>query len=796
MKRLLQALLTFVAVLCVVIGGIYAWLRGSLPEIDGTVDVAGANAPIRITRDRDAVPHIYAESVEDVMFGLGFVHAQDRLWQMEMNRRIGSGRLSEVLGSATVGTDRFLRTLGVRRAAKRTYDELDQETRAILDSYAAGVNAFLATHDGPLPPEFLILDHQPEPWLPQDSLVWGKMMAWDLALNWRNELLRLRLSKLGGLTPEQISELFPPYPGDAPVALPDLRRVWSETPSDLTGNPLPRMPMMSNGSNNWALAGKRTTTGKPFLANDPHLGLAVPSVWYLAHLDCPEFRVIGATLPGIPGVILGRNDRIAWGLTNLNADVQDLYVEKLVTGDPTSYITPEGPRPLTVRREVLRVRDADDLTFNVRETVHGPVISDASSRTANAAEQNHVISLAWTALREGDSTPRALLLMNQAGNWGEFVDAIRFFKEPQQNVVYADVYDNIGYHAIGRIPIRQPENSLQGAMPAPGWDRAYEWAGYIPFEELPHAYNPEDGSIATANHKIVEDSYPHMISKEWAAPYRIRRIESMLAETKSHSMSDMRRMQRDVRSLVAVDFLPLFLAHAIGSETNGPLAEMMSRWDGTMDRHRPEPLLFWAWYREVTRLVFEDELGNMFREFWSARPVLLDDVLRRRQHFCDDERTPRDESCGDIIARAFDLAADHLKEEHGEDPFSWRWGDTHAAHSDHTPFSHQPVLATMFDIVLDAGGDSFTINAATHRIASERTPFKQFHGASFRAIYDLSDPDRSLYMHSTGQSGNVVSPFYRDFAKRWRDVAYIPMSMNREDILRDALGTLVLQPLR
>ena len=794
MKRLIKALMVSAVLICLAAGGTYIWARGSLPMMDGTVELAGITAPIRITRDRNAVPHIYAESVEDVMFGLGFAHAQDRLWQMEINRRIGAGRLSEVLGAATVGTDRFLRTLGVRRAAERTYDALDQETRSVLDSYTAGINAFIAARDAPLPPEFLILRHQPEPWEPQDSLVWGKMMAWDLALNWRNELLRLRLSKLAGLTPEQISELFPPYPGDAPVALPDLSSVWSKMPVDFAGSPFELAPEGSNGSNNWALSGKRTTTGKPLLANDPHLGLGVPSVWYLAHLDCPEFRAIGATLPGIPGIILGRNDRVAWGFTNLNADVQDLFIEKLVTGDPTSYVTPGGPQPFAIHPEVIHVRDDADVAVIVRETLHGPVISDASSRTAGAAEQNRLVSLAWTALREDDSTAHAILLMNRARNWDEFVDALRLFKEPQQNVVYADIDGNIGYYAIGRVPIRHSANAVQGTMPVPGWDRTYEWLGYIPFEEMPHAYNPRSGSIATANHKIVDQSYPHFISRDWAPPYRIRRIEAMLAGEEKHSLSGMQRMQGDVRSLVAVDFLPRFLTHMSATTANRPLADMMSQWDGTMDRQRPEPLLFWSWYREIMRLVFEDDLGSMFREFWHARPVLLDNVLQRRQHICDDKRTEMPETCADVIARAFDLAAAQLNDQYGTDPASWRWGAAHVAYGDHTPFTHQPVLAGLFDIVLEASGDGFTVNAATHRIGSRRTPFQQFHGASYRAIYDLSDPDRSLFMHSTGQSGNILSSFYGNFAERWRDVAYIPMSMDREDILSDALGTLILQP--
>ncbi|MCY4496708.1 MAG: penicillin acylase family protein [Rhodospirillaceae bacterium] len=796
MKPLIQALFAFAAVLCLATGGTYVWLRGSLPVMEGIIELTGLTAPVRIIRDQNAVPHIYAENVRDVMFGLGYAHAQDRLWQMEINRRIGAGRLAEILGPPARNTDRFLRTLGIRRAAQRTYDELDRQTRDVLDSYAAGVNAFLDTHDALLPPEFLILNHQPEPWAPQDSLAWAKMMAWDLALNWRNELLRLRLIKLAGLQPDQLAEFFPPYPGDAPVALPNFTSIWSRSPVEVADMPATRARSSANGSNNWAIDGTRTATGKPLLANDPHLGLGVPSVWYLAHLDCPEFRAIGATLPGVAGIILGRNDRIAWGFTNLNADVQDLYVEKLATGDPNSYVTPDGPRPLAIHPEVVHVRDADDLRFDARETIHGPVISYASPRTADAAESSHVISLAWTALRRGDTTARAILHMNRARNWKEFTDALRDFKDPQQNVVYADVDGNIGYYAVGRVPIRRPTNAVQGTMPVPGWDATYEWTGYIPFEEMPHVYNPDGGSIATANHKIVGEAYPHFISKNWAPPYRIRRIETMLAEVDRHTISDMQRIQADNTSLVAVDFLPLFLGRIAVDDANRPFVDMLSEWDGTMDRHRPEPLLFWAWYREITRLLLEDDIGTLFGEFWSARPLLVNDVLNHRQHLCDDKRTRRDETCSEIITQALASATAYLTGKYGPHPTAWRWGKAHVAYAGHTPFSRQPLLAHLFDIVLESDGDGFTVNAAAHRIGNQRKPFQQSHGAGYRAIYDLSDPDRSLYMHSTGQSGNILSSYYGNFAKDWRDVVYVSMSMDRADILEGALGTLLLQPRR
>lgn len=372
-------------------------------------------------------------------------------------------------------------------------------------------------------------------------------MAWDLATNWHTELLRLRLTKQTGLTSAQVLELFPPYPGDAPIALPDISGVWSNAPIELAGAPPTPGRENSNGSNNWVLSGNRSTTGKPLPANDPHLGLGVPSVWYLAHLESPDLRVIGATLPGIPGIILGRNDRIAWGFTNMNADVQDLLVEKLVSGDPNSYVIPEGPQPFMVRNEIIHVRESNIIEFEVRETIHGPVISDASSRTAAAVNENHVVSLAWTALHKHDTTARPILHMNRARNWDEFVEALRWFKEPQQNVVYADVDGNIGYHAVGRIPVRGPTNTVRGTMPVPGWEGNYDWSGYIPFEELPHAFNPNDGTLATANQRTIDDSYPHFIARDWATPYRIRRLETLLAQTEKHSLSDMQRMQDDIR---------------------------------------------------------------------------------------------------------------------------------------------------------------------------------------------------------------------------------------------------------
>ena len=794
MTWLLRGLIGLIAIIVIVLGGGYVWLRGSLPELSGKIAVAGLNGRVEIVRDRHAVPHIYAASVADAAFGLGYAHAQDRLWQMEMSRRVGAGRLSEVVGPPGLGIDRFLRTLSVYHFAESAVAGLDGATRTQLEAYAAGVNSFLETRSGPLPPEFLILGHAPEPWRPADSLVWAKMMAWDLGANWRNELLRSRLATKGKLTARQISELYPPYPGDAPVALPDLAELYRKLPLESLWAALPSGPDRANGSNNWVVSGQRTESGKPLLANDPHLGLSAPSVWYFAHLEAPGLKVIGTTLPGIPAVVLGRNERIAWGFTNTGPDVQDLFIEKLDPQNPGAYLTPNGPRPFQVRREVIKVKDAEPVTLDVRLTRHGPVISDVSEQAAEVASGPFVLAMAWTALSATDTTAQALVRMNGAGNWSEFVAALRHFQVPQQNIVYADVDGNIGYYAPARVPLRSPENDVGGMMPVPGWQAKYDWQGFVPFEELPQAFNPARGHVATANHKIVPPGYRHFLTREWAPPYRARRIEELLAASERHSIDSFQRLQMDDTSFLARDFLPLMRPALAQAKVADQVKAMMASWDGSMAHDRPEPLLFAAWYRELTRLVAADELGELFKDYWGQRPLFMMNVLSGQQHWCDDITTPAAESCTEIVAKAVEQAVAGLAEAWGDDPTAWRWGQAHQAHSAHRPFSKQPVLGDLFDLRLANSGGTYTVNAARYRIANTEAPFDNYHGPSLRAIYDLSQPDRSLYIHTTGQSGNLLSPHYGDFAARWRDGEFIAMTMQRNEIEAGALGTLVLQP--
>ena len=638
--------------ICVAGAGAYLYLRGSLAAVSGEFKLRGIGKPIEVLRDPNGIPHIFAASIEDAHFALGFVHAQDRLWQMEMNRRIGAGRLAEILGPGALETDRLLRTLGVRRVAEANLKHYDAESRRLLDAYSAGVNAFLAS-DPVLPPEFWILEARPERWKPVDSVTWLKMMAWDLGGNWRSELLRLQLATR--MATSRIQEFLPPYPGDAPIPLPDLKDFYkilekqeAQIANDSSGSdPEFEKEPEGIGSNSWVLDGSRTASGKPLLANDPHLRLSAPSVWYFAHLHAPGLDVIGGTLPGVPGVLIGRTDRIAWGFTNTGPDVQDLYLEKL---DSTGgYVTPQGAQPFTVIDEVIKVKGGEDELLKVRISCHGPVISDVSRRALDATPRGYALALAWTALAEDDLTLQAALKLSQVHDWPSFVEVGRNLHTPQQNVTYADADGNIGFIAPGRVPLRKPENDLKGLAPAPGWDARYDWAGYIPYEALPRVFNPAGGAIVTANQKIVPPDYPHFITSEWQPPFRARRISQLLDAVARHDSKTFARMQADALSLAAVELLPYLKKTRGKSETAKKALQMISAWDGTMAADRAEPLIVVAWWRELGRAVYADELGDAFRTSWSPRALFLLNVLTTDSDWCDDIRTKHVETCDEIL---------------------------------------------------------------------------------------------------------------------------------------------------
>ena len=799
-------LLLLLVVLIPAIAALWYW-RASLAQADGSLKLNGLGAPVDVVRDTEGVPHIYAKSQADAYFALGFVHAQDRLWQMEMNRRIASGRLAEILGPAALDTDRFLRTLGVARNAQAILGNLSPEAHAMLDAYAKGVNAYLDNRRQPLPLEFYLTGAPaPEPWQPADTIGWQTMMSWDLSGNWTQELLRMRLSQR--LSLQQINELLPPYPGDPVMQTQDYTKLYR----DLTGTAQQLQAIAGiaqpslvegKGSNNWVVSGALSATGKPLLANDPHLGLSAPALWYFAHLSAPGLNVIGATLPGVPGVVLGHNDRIAWGFTNTAPDVQDLYIEHINPDNPRQYQTPDGWADFNIRVETIKVKGKPDVLLAVRETRHGPIITGALPIVDRAQldTKHYAIAFAWTSLRPDDLTVQAGMQFNRAQNWEQFVTALKDFASPEQNMVYADVDGNIGYIAPGRIPIRKPENDLKGLAPAPGWDARYDWDGFIPFDALPRQYNPASNRVYTANQKIVPDDYPYYLTSEWTLPYRANRIGELLEATGKHSLDSFAAMQGDTVSLEARDLLPAMRKTVPRSADAKAALERLNGWNGEMAADRPEPLIFNAWQRELSREIFADELGDkLMKDYWELRPAAMFDVLNDingESRWCENIDAPRGsvpQTCADVLTASLDVAIGDLKKRYGANMDAWRWGDAHQARSEHRPFSKVGLLAKIFDVRVATPGDTYTLDVGRNNLRDEDEPFVNHHAPSLRALYDLSNLENSRFMHSTGQSGNVLSPLYRNFAKRWSEITYIPMHTRRESVEQGKLGTLTLTP--
>jgi penicillin amidase len=787
-RRIVRYLLAAIGgLLCLLtVAGVagWLWLRTSLPTTGGTVALDGARAAVEILRDKNGVPHIFAADAEDAYLALGYVHAQDRLWQMEMMRRLGAGRLSEVVGAATLGLDRYSRTFGLYRLAEAQVERLQPTERALLDAYARGVNAYLDTRTGALPPEFVLLRHAPEPWRPADSLVWAKIMAMQLSRNWQTELLRWRMSKR--LTQEQIRELWPEDDRGAPITLTDRVRAAS-LPLDGLARAIPGAFTSADASNAWVVDGARSATGKPVLANDPHLGLGAPILWYLAHVEAPGVSLTGATVPGVPLLILGHNSRIAWGMTTTGGDIEDLYLEDLDPADPGRYRTPDGPKPFRVRTEEIRVKGGEPVVLEVRETRHGPVITDLVRETGNPTQ---VIALASTALRPEDDTARALFGINRAGDWSSFVDAAKHFDSPQQNLFFADNAGDIGLIAPARLPVRRNGNGL---APVPGADDAHAWTGFVPFDALPKTRNPPTGRIVNANNRLVGPQYPYDITQDWDTSWRAIRIEETLATRAQHGVEDAAALQMDTLSTAARALVPLLLAAAPGSPRAAAAMALMRKWDYRMQRDRPEPLIYAAWLRHLMQAIAADELGPLYDDYGRSRPGFVVAVLTRNRHWCDDVTTPDKEDCNARIALALDRALDDIAQRQGEDIARWRWGDAHRAALVNRVLTHVPLAGRFanLDVATDGGND--TVNRGL-MAESGANPFAHAHGAGFRAVYDLADLARSGFVIATGQSGNPLSPHYGDMVERWRDGRHVTIATDKETARQRAVSTLTLMP--
>ena len=759
----------------------YFWLKTSLPLTQGTIRVDGLDGSVNIVRDADGVPHIFATTDHDAYYALGYVHAQDRLWQMEMNRRIGAGRLSEILGDATQSIDKFQRTMGYYRLVQQDYATLSEAGRAVLDAYAAGVNAWLA-EGHTLPPEFLLLGVTPEPWSPYDSLVWQKMMSWDLGGDYDLELLRSQLVQ--ALGPERAAQLLPAYPANG-VNILTGTEIGAATARDLftIDNLLQHRFSRGgreSGSNNWVVAGSLSETGQPLLANDPHLSTSIPAIWYLAEVQGDQIHGIGATFPGLPAFAIGHNDYIAWGSTNVNPDVQDLFVERINPANPNQYEVEGQWVDMTIVEELIVVKgEPEPIRWAARSTRHGPLISDVS-------DTGTPVALRWTALDPGDTTLDAFLGMNYARSWEDFVDALSLFVTPSQNLIYADAEGNIGYYTPGHIPIRPDGDN--GMLPVPGWDGQHEWQDWIPFEDLPHSYNPEKGYIATANNRVVDESYPHLISNDWAPPYRAERIvqliEQGIAGDGTLSIDDMAAIQGDRTSTQVAGLLPFLLAVEPEDERQALAIGYLEGWDGNLGLESIAASIYEAWMIQLERAMFEDDLrGDLYVELATrANPVFLLNVLDdpvQGAAWCDNVLTAPVEDCQETARVALELALDDLEMRMGGNMEGWAWEKIHLTQYPHNPFSQVAYLKWLFHRSIPNGGDRYTVNVAGVNLSSM---YNQTHVPGYRQIVDLTELNRSRFMITTGQSGNVLSPHYADLIRRHRDVEYLPMTFGQENV--------------
>ncbi len=788
--------------------GAYFILRNTIPADNGALTTAGLSAPVAITRDGEGVPHITGRSIEDVHFAMGFAHAQDRLWQMELQRRAVAGRLSELFGNTTLSSDVFMRTLDLYGHAERSFGNLPAEARRQLEAYAAGVNAFITRRAGLFEPrfplEFLILRHTPEPWTPADSVGIVKLMALNLSTNVGMETLRLALAAQG-LNSAEIQDLLPGDPALTIPPLPELASLYPlRKPPQRQAAAIPLIdPMIGEGaSNNWVVAGSKTKSGKPLLANDPHLRLSAPAIWYLAHVaveraGAPTLNAVGASLPGVPLIVIGRNDNVAWGFTNTGPDVQDLFIERLNPDNPREYLTPDGWRPFESEKVTLKIKGEADHVFERRRTRHGPVMPDYFRNVGALLAPGHVAALAWTALSDDDTTIVAGLLSDATRTVDDYIEQMKTYVVPMQSMVIADTKGSVGLIAPGRVPVRDAANVVAGRAPVPGWDAVYDWKGFLPFEQLPRVTNPSEGSIGTANARIVPPDFPVFLTYDWDAPYRQQRVDALVVDKSGHDMESMKAAQADVLSPAVQRLQTLMISMAqAGAGVDNSILDQLTAWDGRQTVDAAEPLIFAAWIREAVRGIYADDLGPVFERYFDARPQALIRVLEGKatsRDWCDDKRTTGRETCAQVLADALGRAVKDLEARFGGDRSKWRWGTAHVAVSEHRPFGLMPTLAPYFNVEVPSPGGDETLNRGKSEWNDAR-PFANRHASSFRAIYDFADLERSLFMHTTGQSGNPLSRQYRSFAERWSRVDYIEIPTRPEAIARTAVGTWTLTP--
>ncbi len=818
-KRLLSwilILLLFLLILLSIFG--FITIRRSFPQVEGAITIPGLSDEVEIIRDSMGVPHIYASTEHDLFMALGFVHAQDRFFQMDLWRHIGAGRLAEMLGESQVETDIFLRTMGWTHLVEEDIENLDEESRNTLQSYADGVNAYLMEHQGvEISFEYFVLrllspDYDPEPWEISHTLTWAKVMAFDLSGNsfgWQ-DLTRAKVYKQIGA--EKARDLYPLYPSNHPFIVPEpsygethyeQNTVSAKDQIDPILTTPPSFSWITTGpllgSNNWVISGARTITGYPLLANDPHLGIQMPAIWYEVGLHCQPIsekcrsNVTGFSFAGVPGVIIGHNNNIAWGFTNVGPDVLDLFIEKINPENPNQYEVNGEWRDMKLVDETIQVAGGEPIKITVRQTHHGPIFSDIDDSFDNLAEttdlevpSDYAVSVRWTAL-EPSKIYKAIFDMNVASDWVSFRDALRNFDVPSQNMIYADVDGNIGYQTPGHIPIRA---SGDGLLPVPGWTEEYDWQGYIPFDELPSSYNPPQGYIVTANNAIVGSEYPYSISRTWDLGYRANRITELIQSHEKISIQDIQTIQGDNFHAMGPILIPILSKIPFEDEALDQFTSELEDWDYQNNMDSREAAIFNAFWRQLLLETFSDEIPeNMPNGSYAF--LIIDNLIEDPQNvWWDDIDTPAIETRDEIMTRAFEAAIIELEDVLGKNDRDWMWGDLHTR-TFRSNLGIGPLGMIFNRGPFPTGGGSSVVN---NNSWNEAKGYDVVVLPSMRMIVDLSDLENSYTILTTGQSGHAFHPHYIDMADLWGKNLLHPMRWSKEEVEAGQESKLTLTP--
>ena len=795
----------------------FSWyvLSRSLPEYSKSVQLEQLIAPVEIVRDTANVPHIFGKNDHDTLFALGYAHAQDRLWQMTMLRRTAQGRLSELFGEATLPIDMTVRRLAIYSAARQSLSAIRPDTLAKLDAYALGVNAKLREINesalGRGAPEFFIFSNAISSWTAADSLAIVKLMGIQLSSHLHQEVLRARASLV--LEGDRIKDLLPDMPGNSQADLIDFTRLFPELSPIKTSSARehsalsPFKPIaLAGASNAWAALPGRSATRGTLLANDPHLELTAPSIWYLARLELSTGGVIGGTIPGLPLVLVGRSAKLGWGLTSSNLDDTDVFIEKLNPLDPSEYKTPEGYKPFVKKQSIVRIKDKSPVTLEMFWTENGPVLPGSHANLEAVTPAGHVTSVAWTLLSSQDTSIEAGFDLMAAQSVQEGLVASRAFVAPSQILTLADS-KQIAMRTIGALPKRDPRHQSKGRLPSAGWLAQNRWQGVFDPSVNPVFLNPASGVLGHTNNKYTDRSFPEHISFDWGDSQRVQRMTRLLQTREAHTRDSFIEAQLDSVSPTARTLLPLiggelwYQSQSVPADSPAgrrqTALDLLANWNGEMNEHLPEPLIYAAWLRALHKRLIVDELGPLHEAFTHAEPLFIERVFRDVAGagiWCDVAQSRRQESCAEMSRLALDDALAELVETYGSEITALRWGEAHQATHDHPVLGDVPILKWFVNIRQSTSGGDHTLQRGKTS-GTGPNPYLNVHAGGYRGVYDFADPDSSVFIISTGQSGHPLSRHYDNLGKLWRRGEYVPMTLDETLARAGATGVTTLTPI-